>query len=199
MTLNQKQPKKRIKLCGVYKITSPNNRVYIGSSSDITNRFSYYRNGHCKTQWILKRSFDKYGIDNHKFEILEICEPEIRLKRERYYGEIHKSISDFGGLNLKLPSYEDLPPVYSQELRNKFSEIAKNRKYSEDTIRKFSIAKKGKYLNGLHHMAKIVLNVETGIYYECIKEAAKSININRSTLSMQLTGKNKNSTSFIYA
>jgi hypothetical protein len=48
-------------------------------------------------------------------------------------------------------------------------------------------------------MAKLLLNTETGIFYNCIKEAAKSIDIKRSTLSMKLTNKNINNTSFIYA
>ena len=200
MTLNQLSKMKKIpKICGVYKITSPNNRVYIGSSSDIKTRFSFYKSGYTKTQWILKRSFDKYGIDAHTFEILEICEPEEKLKKERYYGDLFKSMYEFGGMNLKLPSSDDKPALYSKLTIDKFSELAKNRKYTKETLDKFSKARIGKYNDGKHPMAKILLNTETGIFYECLKLAALAHNINRSTLSMRMTGKNKNRTSLIYA
>ncbi len=45
--------------------------------------------------------------------------------------------------------------------------------------------------------AKMVLNRETGIFYECIKEAAETINFDKSTLAKKLKGKRKNNTSFI--
>jgi group I intron endonuclease len=189
---------KKQKMCGVYKITSPNNRVYIGSSSDIEARFSFYKTGAAKTQWVLKRSFIKYGIENHKFEVLEICEPEIRLKRERHYGDILMSLSDFGGLNLVLPSYDDIPALYSIETLNKMSEVAKNRTFSEETRKKFSNARKDKYKNGMHPMSKILLNINTGVYYDCLKEAAYSLGLKRSTLSMKMTGRNRNNTPLIY-
>lgn len=61
------------------------------------------------------------------------------------------------------------------------------------------------HLNGLtkqggkHQWAKIVLDTETGIYYETLNEAASSKNINVSTLSNYLTGKIKtNRTSLMY-
>lgn len=36
-------------IIGVYKITSPNNRVYIGSSNDIKRRFKEYEKSNGKT------------------------------------------------------------------------------------------------------------------------------------------------------
>ena len=60
------------KICGIYKITSPTDRVYIGLSKDINKRIETYRNARCYTQTRLYRSIIKYGWDSHKFEI--ICE-----------------------------------------------------------------------------------------------------------------------------
>ena len=189
---------KRQKICGVYKITSPNNRVYIGSSCDIETRFSFYKNGFAKRQWLLRRSFEKYGVENHKFEIIELCELDDRLIKESYYGNLYKSLSDYGGLNLMLPKNNDMPHSISQEIRNKMSENAKNRTFSEETRIKFSNARQGKYQNGEHPMSKLLLNTNTGVFYECLKEAAFSLNIKRSTLSMKMTGRNKNNTPLIY-
>lgn len=190
---------RKIKICGVYKITSPNNRIYVGSSSDIQSRFCFYKTGATKSQWLLKRSFDKYGIENHKFEIIEQCKEDEKFFKESYYGNLYKSLSDFGGLNLVLPKSDKIPYTYSNEIRNKMSEIAKKRVHTEETKRKCSAARKGKYQNGMHPLAKTLLNLETGIYYDCIKEAAFYFGIKRTALSMKLIGKNKNNTPFIYA
>lgn len=187
------------KKCGVYKIVSPNNRIYVGSSNDIDNRYSFYKGGHAKKQILLFRSFEKYGFNNHSFEILCECKPDERLNKERQYGELLKSLSDFGGLNLMLPKIGDRPPIYSKELIKKFSDMAKNRKYTSETLLKMSKARQGKYCNGQHPMAKIILNIQTGIFYTCIKEAAISIGLKRPTLSAKLTGYMKNNTSLIYA
>jgi group I intron endonuclease len=187
------------KKCGVYKIVSPNNRIYIGSSIDLDNRYSFYKGGHAKKQILLYRSFEKYGFNNHSFEILCECKPEERLNKERQYGELLKSSSDFGGLNLMLPKIGDKPAIYSKELIKKFSDMSKNRKYTPETLLKMSKAREGKYNNGDHPMAKIILNTETGIFYSCIKEAAESIGLKRPTLSAKLIGYSKNNTSLIYA
>lgn len=46
---------------------------------------------------------------------------------------------------------------------------------------------------------KIVLNTQTGIFYNNTREAAQSLNMNRSTLISKLCGEKKNNTAFIYA
>ena len=58
-------------LCGIYKIVSPSGKLYIGQSRNIKNRYRahLYSNNNTK----LNRSFKKYGLDSHIFEILNIC------------------------------------------------------------------------------------------------------------------------------
>lgn len=187
------------KKSGIYKFTSPTGRVYIGSSNDIDNRYSYYKTTNAPKQTLLNRSFKKYGFDNHIFEIVEECNPEIRLDRERYYGELYNSLSDFGGLNLILPKIGEKPFAYSKELRAKFSEIAKNRKYTPETIEKFRKAKQGVYTGGKHPKAKLVMHTEYGIFYDCIREAAEKNGITRSLLNQKLLGILRNNTKLIYA
>jgi 5-methylcytosine-specific restriction endonuclease McrBC GTP-binding regulatory subunit McrB len=48
-------------------------------------------------------------------------------------------------------------------------------------------------------MAKIVINLESGIFYESCKEASEIYGYNHSTLKSKLNGINKNNTSLIYA
>lgn len=187
------------KKSGVYKFTSPTGRIYIGSSADILKRFQYYKATNAPKQILLHRSFLKHGFDNHKFEIIHECSPSIRLDMERYYGEINKSLSDFGGLNLMLPKIGDKPASYSAELRAKFAEIGRNRTYKPETIQKFKMARIGKYAGGNHPQAKIVIHSQYGIFYDCIKNAAEANGIKRSLLNAKLLGIVKNNTHLIYA
>ena len=60
-------------MVGIYKITNPKGKVYIGYSKDIENRFKYYKRLNCKGQRKLYNSLKKYGPDNHIFEIVEEC------------------------------------------------------------------------------------------------------------------------------
>lgn len=58
------------KIAGIYKITSPSGKVYIGQSWEINERFGNYRRGESRRQTILFRSFTKYGVDAHAFEVI---------------------------------------------------------------------------------------------------------------------------------
>jgi len=73
---------------GVYKIVNLiNNKFYIGSTKDsFYKRFYYHlhqikRNIHHSNY--LQKSVNKYGIDNFKFQIIEICSNTV--EREQYY------------------------------------------------------------------------------------------------------------------
>ena len=60
----------RVKIIGIYSVTSPTNKIYIGQSWDIKGRWLDYRGKHCKGQKKLFASIQKHGYDNHKFKIL---------------------------------------------------------------------------------------------------------------------------------
>lgn len=64
-------------MIGIYKITSPTKKVYIGQSVNIERRFLVYKKLNCKKQPRLYDSFRKYGVDKHKFEILCECEADV--------------------------------------------------------------------------------------------------------------------------
>ena len=50
------------KVCGIYKITSPTNKVYIGQSIDVENRLKRYKYFVSKKQTRLYYSILKYGM-----------------------------------------------------------------------------------------------------------------------------------------
>jgi len=80
-------------MIGIYKITSPNNKVYIGQSTNIEKRFKTYLHLHCKNQRKLYFSLLKYGVDKHKFEIIEECGENVLLERETYWKEFYNILN----------------------------------------------------------------------------------------------------------
>ena len=125
-------------MIGIYKITSPTKKVYIGQSTNIEKRFNAYKNLNCKTQTILYNSFLKYGIDKHKFEILCECEISELNDKERYYQELYSAVSN-SGMNCKLTKSSDKSGVMSEYTRLKMI----GRKLSEDSIKKRTESRKG--------------------------------------------------------
>lgn len=55
---------------GIYKITSPSEKIYIGQSWTIKKRWSHYRRGIKPEQRHIFNSLQKYGWEAHKFEII---------------------------------------------------------------------------------------------------------------------------------
>ena len=73
------------KNCGIYKITSPSGKIYIGQSVDIQRRWRDYKSRVKGTQKALTRSFNKYGARNHQFDIIEYCDLENLNCSERFW------------------------------------------------------------------------------------------------------------------
>ncbi len=132
-------------VCGIYKIISPSNRVYIGQSTNVYGRFKTYRIiSASKHQTRLHRSFLKHGIKNHTFEILQICEPDMLNKLEVHYIELYGSFNSTDGLNLR--GGGNSGGALSEETKEKVSIARRGQKLkpcSEETKRKISMAQKG--------------------------------------------------------
>lgn len=90
-------------ICGIYKITSPSGKIYIGQSKDIHTRWYVYKAVSCKDQPKLYASLKKHGAENHKFEIIHICEfdPIILEYWEDYYINLSNATDRDLGLNLR--------------------------------------------------------------------------------------------------
>ncbi len=63
-------------ICGIYKIISPSDKVYIGQSINVRKRFWMYKKMYCNSQSKLYSSFVSHGVENHIFEIIHICKRE---------------------------------------------------------------------------------------------------------------------------
>lgn len=155
-------------MIGIYKITSPTGKVYIGQSIDIEKRFYNYRKIRCKNQRILYNSFLKHGVESHVFEIIEECCVEELNTIERYYQDLYSVIGS-NGLNGRLVSCKDRSGKLTESHKIKISIANKGRKHtacaklkikeskmniSKETRMKMSISQTGK-IRSLEHINNI--------------------------------------------
>lgn len=136
-------------MTGIYKITSPTGRIYIGQSRDISRRFTQYRNNieSSLLQRKLYNSFKKYGVESHIFEIIKECDISSLNQMERYYQILYNSIT---GLNCRVTSDSDNVGYFSEETKRRIKEKATGRIMSDDSKRKMSLRKLGGTLSREH-------------------------------------------------
>lgn len=194
---------------GIYKITSPSNKIYIGQAIDITKRWAKYKRLNCKRQPKLYNSFIKYSVEKHLFEVIEYCDIEQLNTRERYWQDFYDVVNT--GLNCVLQNSEDKPRLFSLEMRQKRRDWQTGKSMSAETREKLSLANKGKIYSeenkasrkgkqtGVNHgLSKRILDTSTGVIYSCIREASETLNLNYSSLRRSLCGIRPNKTSLIY-
>jgi len=157
-------------MIGIYKITSPTSKVYIGQSTDVKRRFCTYKGNPTAyaTSVKLHRSLVKHGAENHTFEIIEECDTD-DLKRK--ISIVHKG------------------KVLSQQTRDKIK-IARSKQIITQA-HKNKISENGS--------ARLVLDYSTGVFFSSAKEAAHAYNLKHNSLVCVLIGKvKKNKTNLAY-
>ena len=83
----------KINICGIYKITSPSGKIYIGQSKNIKyrwNQYKYYYEKHTGKS-LIHRSIAKYGYTNHNFEIIEYTTDSLLDEKEKYWIGFYKT------------------------------------------------------------------------------------------------------------
>jgi len=125
-------------MVGIYKITNPTGKIYIGQSVNIEERFGKYNNLNNKRQVKLYNSFKKHGITNHQFEIIEECSKCNLNEREIYWGNHYDVLNN--GLNLRLGNGRG---SCSKNTRNKISNSLKGKAKSKEHCLNLSISKTG--------------------------------------------------------
>lgn len=246
-------------ICGIYKITSPTGKVYIGEAVDIHRRWRHYKGLHCKRQPRIYNSLVKHLPENHTFDIIEVCGLSELKCRERYWQEFFEVLGKLG-LNSQYTECGEEKQVHTQETKDKISKTNKGKVLSEETKQKLrdrppmvfteehrkkisdansgegnywfgikgelhpSFGKEG--LRGENHphwgkrgelshswgkkatkeqrdaqskrQSKLVLDLNTGVFYESCLEATTLLGIPSKRLSMYLTGARTNKTPLTY-
>lgn len=115
---------------GIYKWTSPSGRVYVGQSKQLTQRKEWYNSNGINYASMpkLKRSFKKYGVENHIYEIIEYCPLDKLDEREIYWGLYHNTLEE--GLNCKLGEQNS---IFSEETKSKMSKAKQGFKLSPES------------------------------------------------------------------
>lgn len=128
------------KKCGIYKITNIiNNKVYVGSAVNMTYRFKTHKrllkqNKHFNTH--LQSSYNKYGKDNFKFEIIELISKDSLLERETFWISFMNANNTNYGYNKRLIVNSNLGIKLSEETRKKLSQSHLGHKRSDEANKK---------------------------------------------------------------
>ncbi len=155
-------------MIGIYKITNlVNNKVYIGSSKNIENRFYNHKIKLKKNKHInkhLQSAFNKYSIINFKFEILRECSIGILRRAEQFYINKYQSINNKYGYNkavVKTNCWEDHEKLTKEKDRLYFGCYDKQGKLV-------------KVFRNIHEVYKFLNCRHTRIYHSCKYESTIS-------------------------
>lgn len=174
-------------MIGIYKITSPSKRVYIGQSWNIEGRVRSYKNKACKTQTLLYHSICKYTWGNHLFEVIKELKEDItqeyldtlEINYINYYKKQGCSLNlKEGGSNGKHSEISKLKMKQSQLLshKNKPSRVVNKRK-----IYQYKLI--GTFIKE----------------WESITEASSNLNISIACISMHLRKKSSMACGYIFS
>jgi hypothetical protein len=205
--------------CFVYLHTRQdiNQPFYIGIGSDIGKKRAFTKDG--------RNAFWHRVVAKHPCESKiiyegltwkEACEIEINLIA--HYGRIRNggilvNLTDGGEGTLGLICSEEKKILISERVKQAFTlsggngwkgrqhkestkEILRNRIFTQQWRGRLSDAQKKRTI--LPKTNKFVLDTNTGVFYDSLKEASFYNNIPESTLSARLTGRLKNNTNLTY-
>ena len=165
---------KRKDISGIYKITSPSGKVYIGRSYRIKERWRSYKRMDCKDQNKLFASFAKYGTDNHVFEIIHELPNDISKEVIENYEVIY---SDF---------YKDCGTQFLN-LAPTGRGVGKLKDYQSqkagDTHKGKSTWTKGKFGKDHNRSIQVICN---GVTYGSMSEASRETGLSVSTISLAI-------------
>ncbi len=127
---------------GIYCLTSPSGKSYIGQSVNIEKRLSVYRLLFCKGQRKLYNALLKHGFDSFDVKVLEECDRTDLSSREVFWINFLDTVAT--GYNLKEGGHNG---IYSEESKARMSKATKGRKLTEVQRKKMSLARTGKRLS----------------------------------------------------
>lgn len=183
-------------MTGIYKITNlTTGQSYVGQTIDIERRFAEYRCPKRSHNPKLNADFEKYGIENFEFSILEVCEKASLDEREQfyikkldpYYNQIGKPRS--AGTRRKLSAagkrWWNALDAESQSriINNNLTGPRKGHSVNKETREKLRRANLGK------RRFRPVVIIETGQVFPGVKECAEFLGVSLSAVRYNIQGK----------
>ena len=200
---------------GIYMWTSPSGKSYIGQAVDLDKRKSNFLSfGTRYAGSKINNARRKYSnIQYWTYTILEYCDIDDLDEREEYYISLYNTMRkgyncESGGHENKIMSDESKQKMseakkgnhLTEEQKRKMSEARKGennpmwgKHFTEEQKRKMSDKKKGLYDGAKHPRAypivQLTLDGEFIKEYECAKEAANELGINRRGIGRCVSSK----------
>jgi group I intron endonuclease len=179
-------------MIGIYKITSPSGKIYIGQSKNIEKRFKAYYRKLGKNQPRLYRSFNENGlncvyteIDNKPRIISSETLKKLKENSSRYW--LGKKFTKEHCENMSISRLGKPGKPCSDKNKKQLSEQRKgenNPMYGKKGI--------------LNKCSKKVINTETNEIYNSLNECCIINNLNPKYMSRYLNGTRNNKTIFKY-
>jgi group I intron endonuclease len=117
-------------MTGIYKITTPSNKIYIGQSREIETRWKYHKYGYGNCISNISRSIKKYGAEQHIFSVVtelpSDITSEILTNYEMFYMEQYRACG-FILLNIADAAGSAFGRKCSEEQKRRHSETMKDR------------------------------------------------------------------------
>lgn len=140
--------------CGIYTITSPSGRQYVGSARNFTKRWYAHRKAlsegrhHCIQ---LQRACDKYGLQALKFEKILICDRAdlIACEQEQIDARNFRSLYNSAPIAGSNTGHK-----FSAETKARMSAAKKGKRASEETKARMSAYSKARTPEHLAALAK---------------------------------------------
>jgi len=123
---------------GIYKITNPKGKTYIGKTINLVRRKNAYKGLFCNKQPKIYNSLKKYGWEQHKFEIIEECSIEDLINKEISY-KIEFINNNGWEMALFINIKDEGGNIFTEETKQKISKAKKGHKcYTNEWRKKIS-------------------------------------------------------------
>lgn len=203
------------KIAGIYKLTSPSGKIYIGKASNLYVRLNNYINLHCKGQRYLYNALLKYGVDNFKIDILFKTDKKYKYIEDLLNAIEIRTIKTFKstnrdiGYNIKSGGNGG---KHSEETKKLIGNGNRGKKRSEEfklnVSKRMSETKRSEESNKKRSNSMISKNKVIVIQYnkngEFIKEwesasdAYRELNISGTSIANNISGRSKSAGGFVW-